>query len=210
MSNDANPIWKRTWVWVVAAVVAVPVLAFAWYLGSPLFLNSTVEEAFPTATVVAVPADAAAEEIEQELQETPATDAEETATEDAAEESPDTTVAPAEPVKLASGSISGADKFHEGSGTASIYELADGSRVLRLEKLDVTNGPDLHVILSPVANPDGRDDVMADGYLDLGELKGNRGNQNYEIPDDFEIGDEFSVVIYCVPFHVVFATATLT
>ncbi len=116
---------------------------------------------------------------------------------------------PPEPVALVTGQITGADAFHQGSGTATIYELADGSRVLRLEELDVTNGPDLHVLLSPVAAPTGRDDVTASGYIDLGGLKGNQGNQNYEIPADYEIPAELSVVIYCVPFHVLFASAPL-
>lgn len=75
----------------------------------------------------------------------------------------------------------------------------------------MTNGPDLHVILSPVASAASRQDVMADGYIDLGGLKGNRGDQNYELPDgvDLEAGD-WTVVIYCQPFHVIFATAALS
>ena len=51
-------------------------------------------------------------------------------------------------------------------------------------------------------------DLMA-GYLDLGPLKGNRGNQNYEIPADVDLSEYGSVVIYCQPFHVIFATAPL-
>lgn len=90
-----------------------------------------------------------------------------------------------------------------------LYELADGSRVLRLEDFDVTNGPDLHALISPVPNPESRDDVTAGGYIDLGSLKGNRGAQNYDIPADYELPDTpFSIVIYCQPFHVLFASAT--
>ena len=48
------------------------------------------------------------------------------------------------------------------------------------------------------------------GYVDLGSLKGNIGNQNYEIPADVDISDFGSVVIYCEPFHVLFASASLT
>ena len=47
------------------------------------------------------------------------------------------------------------------------------------------------------------------GYLDLGKLKGNRGNQNYPIPADVDISIFNSVVIYCKPFAVVFSVATL-
>ena len=56
---------------------------------------------------------------------------------------------------------------------------------------------------------DSRDDLQAAGYIDLGPLKGNKGSQNYEVPSDYRIPEEMTVVIYCVPFHVVFATAPL-
>jgi hypothetical protein len=48
------------------------------------------------------------------------------------------------------------------------------------------------------------------GYLDLGSLKGNIGNQNYEIPAGTDISEYQSVVIYCLPFHVIFSTATIS
>ena len=98
---------------------------------------------------------------------------------------------------------------HRRRSPRRLYELADGSRVLRLEDFDVTNGPDLHALISPVPNPESRDDVTAGGYIDLGSLKGNRGAQNYDIPADYELPDTpFSIVIYCQPFHVLFASAT--
>jgi hypothetical protein len=82
--------------------------------------------------------------------------------------------------------------------------------VLRFEDLDVTNGPDLHVILTPVAAASSRDDVHAPGYVDLGGLKGNKGDQNYDVPLDLDLEREWTVVIYCVPFHVIFSTAPLS
>ena len=114
------------------------------------------------------------------------------------------------PVVVLSGEVVGAVEVHQGTGTATIYQLEDGSHVLRLEDFEVTNGPDLHVILSPVANPTTREEVSAEGYVDLGELKGNVGNQNYDIPAEVDIDSIGSVVIYCVPFHVVFSTASLS
>ncbi|MEM7336152.1 MAG: DM13 domain-containing protein, partial [Chloroflexota bacterium] len=57
-------------------------------------------------------------------------------------------------------------------------------------------------------NPLTRDEVGTD-YIDLGSLKGNMGNQNYEIPADVDLSQFQSIVIYCQPFHVVFSTATL-
>jgi len=89
-----------------------------------------------------------------------------------------------------------------GSGTATIYQLDDGSHVLRLEDFEVTNGPDLHVFLIP-------QDGSMDGSVDLGSLKGNIGDQNYELPVGVDITQFGSVMIYCVPFSVTFATAAL-
>ncbi|UCG26550.1 MAG: DM13 domain-containing protein [Chloroflexota bacterium] len=108
---------------------------------------------------------------------------------------------------VARGEFVGADSFHQGSGSAIIYQQGD-QRVLRFEEFSVTNGPDLHVILTKHPSPTSREDVGED-YIDLGSLKGNMGNQNYEIPAGIDLSEYQGVVIYCVPFHVVFATAAL-
>ena len=113
------------------------------------------------------------------------------------------------PVKLKSGNFQDADSFHRGSGQATIYRGPDGSHLRRLENLSVTNGPDLHVILSPHQNPGSRGDVKQQGYVDLGKLKGNKGNQNYTIPNGVDVDTQMSVVIYCVPFSVIFSVAML-
>ena len=119
------------------------------------------------------------------------------------------TSAPAEPVKLKSGEFRDQDSFHKGSGQAAIYRGADGAHLLRLENLDVTNGPDLHVILSPHPDPMNRDQLKTGDYVDIGKLKCNKGNQNYEIPDGVDVTAQQSVVIYCAPFHVIFSVAPL-
>ena len=108
-------------------------------------------------------------------------------------------------VSLISGDFKDADRFHKGSGRATIYRLEDDSHVLRLEDLNVTNGPDLHVLL--MVDPEGGD--KSQGFVDLGKLKGNIGNQNYPIPDDIVVSEYGAVMIYCQPFHVVFSTAPL-
>ena len=110
---------------------------------------------------------------------------------------------------VAMGSFKDADAFHRGSGTATIYRTPDGSEVLRLENLDVTNGPALHVVLSTHPDPERSQQVKQEGYVDLGDLKGNRGNQNYPIPAGVDTSIHKSVVIYCYPFAVVFSVATL-
>lgn len=116
---------------------------------------------------------------------------------------------PADPVRLKTGSFRDADLTHRGSGTVNIYRGPDGSHLLRLENLNVTNGPDLRVILTPHPNPMIRGDVKVPGYVDLGKLKGNMGNQNYVIPSDVDPAAYGSVVIYCKPFQVIFSVASL-
>ena len=121
-----------------------------------------------------------------------------------------TSTLPAAPLALKTGNFMDQDSFHKGSGQATIYELPDGTHLLRLENLKVTNGPDLHVILTPHQSPSRQTEVKTSGYADLGELKGNIGNQNYPIPVDVGVGVQQSVVIYCKPFHVVFSVASLS
>ena len=83
-----------------------------------------------------------------------------------------------------------------------------GSMSLRLDDFRVTNGPDLHVLLSTEA-PDTLFGSVGEA-VDLGSLKGNVGSQNYDIPADVNIEDYASIVIYCQPFQVVFSTAALS
>jgi|SRR5581483_6796200 len=83
-----------------------------------------------------------------------------------------------------------------------------GSRYLRFERFETSNGPDLHVYLS--AAPAGGDgDAFDDSYVELGELKGNIGPQNYAIPTDLRLGDYRSAVVWCKRFSVAFAAAPL-
>ena len=113
------------------------------------------------------------------------------------------------PVKLKAGGFSGVDRFHKGSGNATIYRLPDGSHLLRLEDFKVTNGPDLRVILTPTRNPGGAGEVTVAGHVELAKLKGNMGNQNYVIPTDVDLTSLKSVVIFCKPFRVIFSVAPL-
>lgn len=208
----------------------------AYDLGSPLFISKTVEEEFPFAFSSILPSDMSMSEAEEimagvarlnlvvdekmpEMKEKVATLA--TTARDQVSGTPTPaptvfapTLAPdrgpqSVAVKLKSGEFADADSFHKGSGIGTIYRGPDGSHLLRLEEFNVTNGPDLHVMLTPHQNPKKRGDVTASGYVDLGKLKGNKGNQNYDIPGDVDVAAQGSVVIYCLPFHVVFSVATL-
>jgi len=195
-----TPFYKRRGLWIVVGLLAVPVLAIGWYLFSPLFIDTEVNEEFPLAATAELPLGVDMIQAEREMEDAAAVD---TPSDD------EMTDEMSKAVVLGTGSFEDADSAHRGSGTATFYELPDGSRVLRLENLDVTNGPDLHVYVSPVASPENRGDVSAAGSGTLGRLKGNLGNQNYEVPADYEIPLDGSVVIYCKRFHVLFSIATL-
>jgi hypothetical protein len=108
------------------------------------------------------------------------------------------------------------DAEHGTSGRAVIYLREDGSRYLRLEGFETSNGPDVHVwITDQVSGGDceGCSDswgIYDDGdYVKLGSLKGNIGDQNYEIPGDADLADMKSVVIWCDRFNVAFGTAAI-
>ncbi len=98
---------------------------------------------------------------------------------------------------------------HETSGTATVIELPDGSRTLRLEGFETSNGPDLHVWLSDEKAGGNWFKYGGGRSVPLGELKANRGNHNYAIPDDAELDGLRSVVIWCKRFHVAFGSAPL-
>lgn len=117
------------------------------------------------------------------------------------------TEAASEPQLLRSGEFHSVT--HEGSGTASIFELPDGKRVLRLENFEVLNGPDLYVWLSAAPDADNARTILDNQYVELGRLKGNQGNQNYELPADLDVSAFNSVTIWCRRFSVNFATAPL-
>ncbi len=185
---------------IVVAIVAVPTVAVAWWLLSPLFIDKTVVEEFPYSANAVMPEGVTKTEAEGIMSGMAKVNMDKTE------------VMPSEMAEatiVATGQFRDADSFHKGSGAAKLYRLAEGEALLRLENLVVTNGPDLHVILTPNPDPKNRTDVHDAGYVDLGKLKGNRGDQNYDVPAGSDLGSFGSVVIYCMPFHVVFSVATL-
>lgn len=94
-------------------------------------------------------------------------------------------------------------RAHGTSGVAAVVELPMGGRVLTLTEFETDPGPDLRVYLVPGAGED------ISGFVDLGGLKGNRGNQQYEIPPDADPAQLGSVVIWCRAFSVAFGQAPL-
>ena len=198
---------------IIVVVLVVLVIAGTFPLWSPYFTNDVVDEAFPGLTNAERDFLRSVPEAERDIfvemnEEDPAMA--EAMVKAAMTEDVKVTAdeMPAEPVTLLTGSWIEIDAVHKASGTATIYEV-DGSRILRLEDFTVTNGPELHVLLAkntPTAIFDG----VGEDYVDLGQLKGNVGNQNYNIPDEINLDEFQSVVIYCVPFHVVFSSAALS
>lgn len=192
----------------------VVVAGVAWYLASLLFFDTVVDEQLPSATGFTDTEKMKIEKMEsltpEQIEEMPEAERMEAkrTIEELGQKMPDTVAdepMASQPTVDLSGTFKDADNFHRGSGTATVYSLPDRKRILRFEDFTVTNGPALSVYL--VRSTDGNVDS---GFLDLGKLKGNKGNQNYDIPTDIDLSVYGSVVIWCVPFGVTFATASLS
>jgi hypothetical protein len=99
--------------------------------------------------------------------------------------------------------------LHPTEGSAIIYQMGDGTRVLRLTSFRTSNGPDVHVYV--VAADDAKDVATVEqaGFIDLGVLKGNIGDQNYGVGSDLDLGKYRAVSIWCKRFSVNFGAAAL-
>ena len=174
---------------VPLALLAVVLLAVAAYFFQPwkLFIDTEVQEAIPTAT--ATPS----ESVNASPQET--------------DESSEVNQYP---LVLAQGAL--VSHEYQTSGEVKILQLEDGSRVLRLEDLDTSDGPRVEVWLTDALVVEGEEGwrVFDDGtYISLGLMKGNQGNQNYEIPPDLDLSEYSSISLWCVTFSVSFGAAEL-
>lgn len=185
MRPKNNTPWKYLGLVIVLGIA----LSIGWWLLSPLWINVEVSESFPT---VAVPV------VVDSPTTTLAVQVEPTQT---------TIVSDVSMTMLSKGSFY--NVAHVGSGQAGVYQLADGSRILRLENFQVENGPDLYVYLVPVDPIPSTSGSDIPGSVSLGRLKGNIGDQNYDIPADLDLGQYKSVVIWCQAFAVPFSAAPL-
>ena len=192
---------------ITGTIIAVIVLALGWFLLSPLFIDREVDESFDLVLdngnfnmdgVMAMPADKR-DAMKDEILAAAAGMADKAMTE----------VMPELPTVIASGSFVDADSAHKGEGSAMLYSLPDSGHVVRFEDFRVTNGPDLYVYLARHPSPASAEDVVDGGYLNLGKLKGNVGNQNYPVPDGTDVSEFGSVVIWCQLFGVLFSPAAL-
>jgi len=174
--REARPFWRKHFFKLT--LLPLGAIAALWFLVIRPQISKTVDEPFP-ATAPAPTTVSAAQPV--------ATTA-------------PVTLAPAAagPMAVKSGTFVKVE--HDGSGKATIFKQPDGSYILRLENLDITNGPDLRVRL---LGPNG-------ASLDLGGLKGNKGNQNYEIPAGFDPATYDTADVWCRAFRVQFSKAALS
>ena len=182
------PRGSRRRLLALAAVTAVVVGAVLLYLFQPwaLFTSTTVDEALPTAAPATASAPAAP-------------GAGPTAA--SAPASP----TPAGPVVVSRGEFRSYE--HETTGTAALVRV-DGATYVRLTDFATSNGPDVKVWLTK-AGVGSADAARDAGYVSLGDLKGNRGNQNYAVPAGTRLADYPTVVIWCDRFSVAFGAAGL-
>ena len=113
----------------------------------------------------------------------------------------------ASPQSVASGSFHSV--IHPTQGTATIYQIGNGSRVLRFTNFKTTNGPNVHVYM--VAADDAKDNasVRRAGFIDLGPIKGNVGDQNYAFGPEVDLSKYRAVSVWCERFSLNFGTAPL-
>jgi hypothetical protein len=182
----------------VSAVVVVGVayLAFGVFGVHTLFIDDKVDESGPVFDSGVAAAAAPVTSEPSEPSEPPAS------------EPPVVTEAPApQIVTLAQGSFIPLGRY-SGEGTAIVLNDGSEQRFVRFENFSTDNGPDLRVYLSASdANADSA--AFDDDFIDLGVLKGNIGDQNYEIPPDVDLSIYDTVVVWCVRFSTPFTAADL-
>jgi hypothetical protein len=165
-----------------AVVAAVLLVAIGWYLGSPLFIRSTMHEPMPTAVApVPLPSSTSLG--------APATNNTRTRT---------------VPVVLRRGELQYVDRLHHGTGAVLLLAV-DARQYVRFEDVSITNAPDVHVYLSKE-----RGGAWSDASASyVGPLKATDGSFNYELPMPFDLAGFQSVVVWCRAFSVLVTWADL-
>lgn len=195
--------------WIIGLIVIVGI-AIGFYTLSPLFINKEVEEQIPDNLAIdAYYKFQSLDDVERSNIASEMTDREKNIlmiganeiNKEINEEMSNSTDNLSFTRNLEGTFIGVDDGIHNVDGIAKILTLVDGSKILRLENFKSTNGPDLHVYLST--------DKMASNFMDLGRLKGNIGNQNYQVPVDIDLSKYNNVLIWCKAFSVLFGNAQL-
>ena len=192
-------------------VLVVPFAVVNWWLISPYFVDDTVDEGFSTSISQQLEADETpVTPTEPTDSPAPAPDTPPTTDPDSVPEEPSATEEeppppPSGPVLLGAGQFVGL-AGHSGTGDAGLFQNPDGSLLLRFENFDIQNGPDLEVYLVPGADQTS----LSEGSIHLGALKGNVGDQNYELPPGTElVPGEYTALVWCEAFSVEFVGATI-
>jgi hypothetical protein len=190
----------------VAGVAVLAFLAFGVFGIHTAFIDDEVAEAGPTFTssgASGLPSDDMTDEEVDDVNEV-MVDEKVVAEVEASDDEPEMP----EIQRLVEGSF--IDRIHPGEGTAVVLSDGSAQRFLRFEEdFSVDNGPDLDVYLVAGTNAEGDSGLFDDDFISLGELKGNIGSQNYEIPTDVDLDVYNTVVIWCVRFGVAFNAADL-
>jgi hypothetical protein len=99
---------------------------------------------------------------------------------------------------------------HATNGTATIYRAGDGSRILRFTDFKTSNGPDVHVYMVAANDAPDSESVQRAGFIDLGLIKGNIGDQNYHLGSGVDLSRYRAVSVWCKRFRINFGTAALS
>ena len=117
------------------------------------------------------------------------------------------------PANLSSAKLLGTAKVYnvdrEGEGTAKIYDLGNGTRLIRLEDFFVSINSDLELRLSTLYKPTSTDEVAKNPWKLVAPLKATVGNMNYEVPKDVDVNQFKSIVIWCEITRNAYAAATI-
>jgi len=100
--------------------------------------------------------------------------------------------------------------LHPTQGTATVYHVGDDSRVLRFTNFSTSNGPDVHIYMVAANDANDAASVLHAGFIDLGSIKGNAGDQNYTLGSDVDLSKYRAVSVWCKRFSVNFGTAPLS
>lgn len=179
---------------VVIGIIVVAALVIGWYLISPVFITKEVQEASPLDTVTEPEVFDAMDSM---------TEAEHQEFVDAVEAMSGTIIEKDEDMPSVAQLLSRGDfkaRAHEVKGSALLIEEG-GKKTLRFEDFNTINGPDLRVYLAS--------DLGIGDAIEIGKLKGTKGNFNYELDPSIDTDKYNNVLVWCEPFGILFSYSSL-
>jgi len=201
---------RRNTIIVISVIIALIAIPFAIYTISPLFVSTVVDEPVPVSALSEFQKYMNLSE-EERIQVAKNMTNEKAMMIGIIAAKQNTTINENMAVPITSQSTNNTltgtfigigDGFHKVEGEAKVIRLGSGAEILRLEDFKATNGPDLYVYLS--------EDKSVSDFVNVGRLKGNVGNQNYEIPDGADLSKYNTVLMWCRAFSFLFGSAQLS